>query len=63
MRLDRVPQRQLTVHLVAVATANALALDVVARLKVRDDPLHGTLGDSNLLRHVTQSDLPLFRDE
>jgi len=61
--LDGVPQRKLAVDLVAVAPANPLTLDVVAGLKVGDDPLHRTLRDADLHRDIPQTDLGLASDE
>jgi hypothetical protein len=42
------------VDAVAVATADPFALDVPGFNQVGDDPLSGSLGDSNVLRDVTE---------
>ena len=63
VRLYRVPQRQLAMHLVSVAATDPLALEVVARLEVGHDALHGPLGDANSASDITQPDLGFPGDQ
>jgi hypothetical protein len=62
VRFDRVPQRKLGVDLIAIPAAGADSLQVLAFLEVRDDPLDGTLGDSNQYRDLAERHLWVARD-
>ena len=62
VRLDRVAEREVAVHLVPITPALAHAGEITSLVQVGDDALHRTLGDPDSLRHLAQADLRVARD-
>ena len=62
VRLDRMPQRAVQVHLVAIPPPLAQAREVTSLLEVGHDPLDGPLGDPHPMCHLSEAHLGLFCD-
>jgi hypothetical protein len=66
--LERVPERQLRVDLVAIAAADLLVREIACSLQLGDDALGGPLGDAYLRsnlpeEHVRAPSTPLPRSQ
>jgi Transposase IS66 family len=62
VRLDRMSQRAVQVHLVAIPPPLARAREVTSFLEVGHDPLDGPLGDPHPMCHLSEAHLGLFCD-
>jgi len=62
MLFDRMAQRQTGVHVVAMASSDALVAQMTRFLELGDDPLHRALGDADLGRDVAHARLGVLRD-
>jgi hypothetical protein len=62
VRLDRMPQRAVQVHLVAIPPPLARAREVTSLLEVGHDPLDGPLGDPHPMCHLSEAHLGLSCD-
>ncbi len=62
VRLDRMRQRAVQVHLVAIPPPLARAREVTSFFEIGDDALHGPLGDPDSGCDFMQSNLRLLRD-
>ena len=55
MRLDRVAERKVCVHLVAIPPALAYPREIAPLTQLSDDSLRRTLRDPHPLRHLAQA--------
>ncbi len=62
MRFQRVAQGHVAMQAVAVAASLLLDADHAAVLEIPDNFLHGALGDTDHLRHVTQTGIRITRE-
>jgi hypothetical protein len=62
MPLDGVPQRQLGVELVFIASSDALTAQITVSHQVGDYALRGALGDADPFRYIAEPDLGILRN-
>jgi len=63
MRFNRMAERLISSNPVVVLAAELFAIDDSAGLEIRDHPLNGPLGDSDLQCHLSQHQRRISRQE